>query len=225
MSELRTKMDNDMVLRGMAVRTREAYLDAVRGLAKFYRRSPDQISEAEVQSYLLHWLPERGLSSSTCNIVANGLRFFYRVSLGRSETEFCLPSARQPSRLPEILSREEIKRLFESTLNLKHRALLMATYSAGLRVSEVAHLRVSDIDSSRMAIRVGEAKGRQGPLHAALQAPALFRFAAIGWPTGRSTGSFPCAMPTHPSIRARPRRFTTMPSAEWGSPSAAASTG
>jgi integrase/recombinase XerD len=159
MSELRTKMDNDMVLRGMAVRTREAYLDAVRGLARFYRRSPDEISEPEVQSYLLHLLKERGLSSSTCNIVANGLKFFYRVSLGRSEAEFCLPSPRQPSRLPEILSREEIKRLFEATSNLKHRALLMATYSAGLRVSEVAHLRVSDIDSARMALRVEQAKG------------------------------------------------------------------
>ncbi len=70
MSELRTKMDNDVVLRGMAVRTREAYLNAVRGLARFYRRRPDEISEPEVQSYLLHGLPERGLSSSTCNIVA-----------------------------------------------------------------------------------------------------------------------------------------------------------
>ena len=159
MSELRRKMDDDMVLRGMAVRTREAYLDAVRGLAKFYRRRPDEISEAEVQSYLLHLLKERGLSSSTCNIVANGLKFFYRVSLGRSETEFCLPSPRQPSRLPEILSREEIRRLFEATLNLKHRVLLMATYGAGLRVSEVARLRVSDIDSERMAIRVEQAKG------------------------------------------------------------------
>jgi integrase/recombinase XerD len=72
MSELRTKMDSDMVLRGVAVRTREAYLDAVRGLARFYRRRPDQISEAEVQSYLMHLLKQRGLSGSTFNIVANG---------------------------------------------------------------------------------------------------------------------------------------------------------
>jgi integrase/recombinase XerD len=147
------------VLRGMAVRTREAYLDAVRGLAKFYRRRPDEISEPEVQNYLLHLLKERGLSSSTCNLIANGLKFFYRISLGRSETEFCLPSPRQPSRLPEILSREEIRRLFEAPLNLKHRVLLMTTYGAGLRVSEVARLRVSDIDSERMAIRVEQAKG------------------------------------------------------------------
>jgi hypothetical protein len=93
MSELRTRMDNDMVLRGMAVRTREAYLNAVRGLAKFYRRSPDQLSEQEVQGYLLHLLQERGLSWSSCDIVVHGLNFFYRITLGRPEAEFCIPRA------------------------------------------------------------------------------------------------------------------------------------
>ncbi len=107
-----------------------------------------------MQSYLLHLLQERGLSYSTCNLVTNGLRFFYRITLGQNETEFCLPRPKVPQRLPEILSREEIERLFAVTTNLKHRLLLMATYSAGLRVSEVARLKVSDIDSQRMTIRV-----------------------------------------------------------------------
>ena len=88
MTALRQQMENDMVLRGMAVRTRQSYIEAVRGLAKFYRRSPDAISVEEVQSYLLHLLQKRGLSHSTCNLVTNGLRFFYRITLGQSETEY-----------------------------------------------------------------------------------------------------------------------------------------
>jgi integrase/recombinase XerD len=104
MTALRQQMENDMVLRGMAVRTRQSYIEAVRGLAKFYRRSPDQIAVAEVQSYLLHLLRERGLSHSTCNLVTNGLRFFYRITLEQSETEFCLPRPKAPQRLPEILA-------------------------------------------------------------------------------------------------------------------------
>ena len=159
MTALRQQMENDMVLRGMAVRTRQSYIEAVRALAKFYRRSPDKIAVGEVQNYLLHLLQERGLSHSTCNLVSNGLRFFYRITLGQSETEFCLPRPKAPQRLPEILSREEIERLFEVTQNLKHRVLLMATYSAGLRVSEVARLKVTDIDSDRMTIRVDQGKG------------------------------------------------------------------
>ena len=161
MTALRQQMENDMVLRGMAVRTRQSYIEAVRGLAKFYRRRPDAISVEEVQCYLLHLLQERGLSYSTCNLVTNGLRFllylikagllpvrfFYRITLGQKETEFCLPRPKVPQRLPEILSREEIERLFAVTTNLKHRVLLMTTYSAGLRVSEVARLKVSDIDT------------------------------------------------------------------------------
>ena len=159
MTALRQQMENDMVLRGMAVRTRQSYIEAVRGLAKFYRRRPDAISVEEVQGYLLHLLQERRLSYSTCNLVTNGLRFFYRITLGQNETEFCLPRPRVPQRLPEILSREEIERLLAVTTNLKHRVLLMTTYSAGLRVSEVARLKVSDIDSQRMTLRVDQGKG------------------------------------------------------------------
>ena len=173
MTALRQQMENDMVLRGMAVRTRKSYIEAVRGLAKFYRRRPDAISVEEVQGYLLHLLQERRLSYSTCNLVTNGLRFvlylikagllpvrfFYRITLGQNETEFCLPRPRVPQRLPEILSREEIERLLAVTTNLKHRVLLMTTYSAGLRVSEVARLKVSDIDSQRMTLRVDQGKG------------------------------------------------------------------
>jgi site-specific recombinase XerD len=159
MSELRTRMDNDMLLRGMSERTRESYLGAVARMARFYRRSPERVSEPEVQAYLLHMMQEEKLSWSTCNIAANGLRFLYHTTLGRDRTQFCIPSAKQPSRLPEILSQEEIIRLFDSTPHPKHRALLMTTYAAGLRVSEVVNLKVTDIDSDRMSLRVEQGKG------------------------------------------------------------------
>ncbi len=159
MSELRTRMDNDMLLRGMAERTRESYVAAVARMARFYRRSPEQITEQEVQAYLLHMIREEKLSWSTCNIAANALRFLYHTTLGRDRTQFQIPSAKQPSRLPEILSREEVVRIFDATPNVKHRVLLVTTYAAGLRVSEVVNLKVGNIDSARMSLRVEQGKG------------------------------------------------------------------
>jgi integrase/recombinase XerD len=159
MGALRKQMDGDLVVRGMSVRTREAYLGAVAGLAKHYGRRPDRVSEQEVQDYLLHLIEERRLAWSSCNIVAQGLKFFYRVTLKRPEAQFAVPTARQPQKLPQILSREEVAALIEKTLNLKHRTILMTAYGAGLRLNEICHLKVTDIDSDRMTIRVEQGKG------------------------------------------------------------------
>ena len=159
MGALRKQMDSDLVVRGMSVRTREAYLGAVAGLAKHYGRRPDRVNESEVQAYLLHLIEDRKLAWSSCNIVAQGLKFFYRVTLKRSEAQFAIPRARQPQKLPQILSREEVAALIENTPNAKHRAILMTAYGAGLRLNEICHLKVSDIDSDRMTIRVELGKG------------------------------------------------------------------
>jgi len=159
MGALRKQMDSDMVVRGMAERTRETYLSAVAGMAKYYRRSPEQVSEVEVQRYLLHLIEERKLAWSSCNIAVNALKFCYHVTLKRGQAQFDIPRARQPQKLPQILAREEVARLIERTNNPKHRAMLMTTYGAGLRVSELCHLKVSDIDSARMSIRVEQGKG------------------------------------------------------------------
>ena len=121
MGTLRKQMDGDLVVRGMAVRTRESYLGAVAGLAKYYGRSPDQVTEQEVQNYLLHLIEERKLAWSSCNIAAQGLKFFYRVTLKRPEAQFGIPTARQPQKLPQILAREEVARLIERTAHPKHR--------------------------------------------------------------------------------------------------------
>jgi len=159
MSALRKQMDGDLVVRGMAVRTREAYLGAVAGLAKYYKRRPDRIDDAEVQKYLLHLIEDRKLAWSSCNIAAQGLKFFYRVTLKRSEAQFGIPTARQPQKLPQILAREEVAALLEKTVNIKHRAILMTAYGAGLRLNEICHLKLTDIDSARMTIRVEQGKG------------------------------------------------------------------
>jgi len=152
-------MIDSMTLRGMASTTQSAYVRAVAGLAAYYDRAPDRISDAEVQAYLLHLMREKNLSWSSCNVAVFGLRFFYHQTLARPKTRFHIPGPRKPSRLPEILSREEVARLLSRTSSPRPRALLMTAYAAGLRVGELVRLRVSDIDSDRMAIRVEQAKG------------------------------------------------------------------
>jgi len=159
MGTLRDRMEREMVLRRMALRTQQAYLAQVAALAKYYRRSPDQLTSQEIQDYLLYLIEQRQLARSSCLQAVHGLRFFYRETLKRTDLVFALPRARLEQKLPEILSREEIERLFASTVSFKQRVLLMTTYAAGLRVSEVCALKVSDIDSERMTIRVTQGKG------------------------------------------------------------------
>src|ERR1700675_1215750 len=142
MTELRRRMDDDMVVRGMAERTRETYLAAVTGLAKFYRRSPDQISDEEVQAYLRHLIQDRHRSWNTCHIVVHGLRFLYHTTLKRDRSTFSIPSMRQPGKLPAILSPAEVAQILAHTPHVKHRTMLMTTYAAGLRLNEVLHVRV-----------------------------------------------------------------------------------
>jgi hypothetical protein len=111
--------------------------------------SPDRLSEREIQRYLVHLNQERGLSHSTCNQVAVALRFFDHVTLRRPATSFVIPAARTPSKLPQVLSPEELLRLFTQPLRPKHRALFLTAYGAGLRVSEGVALRVRIHDHAR----------------------------------------------------------------------------
>jgi len=161
MTPLRQHMLNDLAVRGLSENTQKLYLHAVAGLARHYRRRPDRISAREVQDYLLYLHEERHLSWRSCNVTRHGLRFFYRITLGRPDAQFYLPGAKEPSTLPQILSSEELVRLFTVTTNPKHRTLLMAAYAAGLRASELARLKVSDIDSQRMCLRIEQGKGQK----------------------------------------------------------------
>ena len=160
MTTLRQRMISEMKLRGFSEHTQRAYLLAVRGLAKHYMRSPDTIKQAEIEAYIVY-LRDRGLAQKTCQLAAAGIKFFFNQALGDHSKIIKLPPVRTEHRLPEVLSRREVERLFTCTANLKHRALLMTTYSGGLRVSEVTHLRISDIESDRMMIRVRQGKGKK----------------------------------------------------------------
>ncbi len=159
MTALRQQMIDDLVLRGLSAKTQEAYLRTVTRLAAFYGRAPNRISEREIQAYLLHLYREKGFSHSTCNVAVAGLRFFYHVTLRRQSTSFVIPAAREPLKLPEILTRDELTRLFSLTRRPTHRALLLTTYAAGLRASEAVALQLRDLDGERGVIRVRQGKG------------------------------------------------------------------
>ena len=161
MTPLRQRMLDALQVRGMAARTQDAYIEAVARLARHYRRSPELLSAGEVQGYLLHLRRERGLSCSSLNQYGCAFRFLYGTVLERDAAAFQIPLSRAPQRLPEILSREEIARLFAAACHAKSRTFLMLAYASGLRLSELCHLRVEHIDSAadRMCIRVVQGKG------------------------------------------------------------------
>ena len=161
MGELRDRMVRDMDVRHFSGRTVEAYLAGVKGLAKYYMRAPDQLSDAEVQRYLLHLREERQLSGSTCNQIRCALKFFYEVTVQRPQASLTVPAMRQAQKLPQILSREEVERIIAAARTLRERLLLMAAYGSGLRVSEVVALRPADLDVERGVIRVEQGKGKK----------------------------------------------------------------
>ncbi len=150
-----------MKLRRFAPSTQEAYVSAVADLAKYYNQSPDLLDKEKIQGYLLYLMEERRLAWSTCNVAVSGLRFFYTQTLGINSMSLGIPPMKTQKKLPEILSSEEIERLFKCAFDIKHRAVLMATYASGLRVSETVNLRLADIDSSRMTLRVRQGKGNK----------------------------------------------------------------
>ena len=159
MTELWRRMDNAMLVRGMAERTRETYLAAVTRLARHYRRAPDQLSPEEIQAYLVHMLREERRAWSTCSVAVHAFRFLYHTTLGRPEATFTIPGPKQPKRLPEILGPGEVRRLLESTATRKQRAVLATTYAAGLRVSEIVRLQLHHLDAERGSLRVEQGKG------------------------------------------------------------------
>lgn len=161
MSILRQRMINAMKLRRFSESTQERYVEAVAGLACFYKAPPDAIDKEKVQGYLLHLSEERKLSWSYCNLVASALRFFYGQVLCNEQMKLWIPPQKSAQRLPVILSREELERLFSATSNLKHRVMLMTTYAAGLRVSELVNLQIVNIQSARMMIHIRQGKGRK----------------------------------------------------------------
>ena len=161
MTDLRVKMIEEMKLHRFSPRTQTAYTAAVAGVANFYNLSPDKLSTGQIKTYLLHLLDKRKLAWASCNVALNGLRFFYTHVLEKDTIVLSLPPQKIKSKLPEIFSEKELESLFMHTSTFKNRVLLMTTYAGGLRVSEVVRLRVSDIDSERMLMRVDQGKGNK----------------------------------------------------------------
>ena len=160
MSPLRRRMIEDMTIRGFGAKTQHDYIRSVSNLAKFLGRSPDTASNEDVRGFQLH-LSSEGISAANMNGTVSGLRFFFRVTLGRADMASHLPFVRQPRKLPVVLSPKEVSRFLEAAPGLKYKAAFSVAYGAGLRASEVISLKPTDIDSQRMVIRVEQGKGRK----------------------------------------------------------------
>jgi len=161
MGEFREAMRRSMQIRGLVPNTQKSYLGWVRDFVRFHMRPPDELGLEDVHRYQLHLVDEREVASSTLNVAVAALRFFYGVTLDVEWSIERVPYHKTGRLLPEILSREEVRRLLGTRGNLKHRSMLSAAYSGGLRTSETLCLRISDIDSQRMVLRIDQGKGRK----------------------------------------------------------------
>jgi integrase/recombinase XerD len=152
-SPLRRRLIEDMAIRRLGPKSQHHYIRHVKRFADFLGQSADKATAEDVHRYQL-WLASIGTSVPTVNVSATALRFFFKVTLKRRDLADAVVSVREPRRLPIVLSPEEVSRLLAATTNIKHKAALSLTYATGLRSSEVVSLKLTDIDSDRMVIRV-----------------------------------------------------------------------
>lgn len=146
-------MQRDLQLRGLSPKTQRAYLDKARDFARYFKQAPDQLGEEQIREYL-HYLLQKKVSDSTYRQAFGSLKFLYQTTMKQSVVFDKIPRLKTRRKLPVVLDRTEIEALFSVTKNLKHKAILMITYSSGLRLAETSHLKVTDIDSKRMMVRV-----------------------------------------------------------------------
>jgi len=159
MSTLREQMQADLQLRGITPRTQKDYLREVNNLAKYFNKSPEDLGESEIKEYLVHLLKDRKLSGGTYKYYVSGIKFLYRTTLKREGVVDTIRYPKTKRKLPVVLDLSEVEALFSVTGNIKHKAILMITYSSGLRISEAARLKITDIDSKRMMLWVQQGKG------------------------------------------------------------------
>jgi len=187
---LRQKFIEILTLKGYSPRTLETYVSVVVQLARHYHVSPDQLSDEQVRAYLYELHTNSKYSASTLNVIINGLRFFYREVLHRclGRLEYSLPRFRKRVRRPQAYSVAEVHQLLEQGFTSpKHRVFFMTLYGCGLRISEACHLRVEDIDSGRMLLRVVQGKGHKDryvplPRHLLSELRGYYRlFRPQGW--------------------------------------------
>lgn len=201
-SPLRQRMIDDMTLRKLAPKTQTAYLRAVIKFTRFFGQSPDLASPEDLRRFQLHMV-KTGVSPITINATITGLRFLFEVTLQRPTTLKHMSPVRVARKLPRVLSVEEVGRLLQGARNLKHRAALATAYGTGLRASEVVCLRVTDIDSERMIVRVVQGKGQRDRY--AMLSPSLLDLLRTWWRYAHARGKmrpegwlFPGRNPANP---------------------------
>jgi site-specific recombinase XerD len=185
MSPLRRRMIEDMTIRKFAPKTQHDYLQRVKNFAVFLGRSPDTASFEDVRRYQLH-LTTSGVGVPSINQTVSTLRFFFRVTLKRHDILEHTYFIREPRKLPVVLSPEEVARLLDAAPGLKYKAALSVAYGAGLRAAEVVSLKIGDIDSKRMVIRVEQGKGRKDRY--VMLSPYLLELLRAWWKAARPQG-------------------------------------
>jgi integrase/recombinase XerD len=184
-SVLRQRMIEDMRMRKLSPKTQAAYIRSVRRFAAYLGRSPDTATVEELRNYQLH-LVDQGTSPITLNATITGLKFFCDVTLDRSDLMAKMKPVFVPRTVPVVLSRDEVVRLISATRNLKHQTALSVAYGAGLRASEVAALKVGDVDSQRMTLRIEQGKGAKDRY--AMLSPVLLQRLRTWWHVARAQG-------------------------------------
>jgi integrase/recombinase XerD len=184
-SPLRQRMIEDMTIRNLAPKTQHGYIRTIKQFAAFLGRSPDTASFEDVRRFQLH-LAARGVGPGALNQAVSALRFLFRITLGRRDIVEHTPFVHKPHKLPVVLSPEEVARLLDAAPSLKYRAALSVAYGAGLRAGEVVSLKVSDIDSARMLIRVEQGKGRKDRY--VMLSPHLLALLRAWWRVARPQG-------------------------------------
>jgi integrase/recombinase XerD len=200
MTPLRQRMLEDMGIRNFAENTQLSYLQQVSAYARFFDRSPEQLGPEQVRTYQLHLRETRKLSPGSISIAIAALRFLYKVTLKQDWAPDDIPRPKVPFKLPVILSPEEVMHFLDSIANLKHRTILSTAYAAGLRVSEATNLKVTNIDSKRMMLRVDEGKGHKD--RDVMLSPRLLEQLRSYWKVARpKVWLFPGDIPGRPITR------------------------
>ena len=200
MTPLRQRMLEDMGIRNLAENTQLSYLQQVSLYARHFGRSPERLGPEDVNAYQVQLTKTRKLAPGSVGIATAALRFLYKVTLKKNWSPDDIPMPKLPFKLPVILSREEVMQFLASVASLKHRTILTTAYAAGLRVSEAVHVKVTDIDSKRMVLRVDQGKG--GIDRDVMLSPRLLEELRSYWKVARpKTWLFPGDTPGHPITR------------------------
>jgi integrase/recombinase XerD len=159
MSSLRQQMISAMRQRGLSDRTHQTYLYAVRQLAKYFHRPPDELTPGDLETFLVYLVQDKGLSNSSCRLHLNAFRFLYVQVLNRPAFELSVALPKRAQKIPELLTRREVRAIVAACDNLKQRVMLLTCYGCGLRVSELVALKVRDVDGERGLLRIEQGKG------------------------------------------------------------------